>query len=116
MRIGEFAQSAGLTTRQVRFYTDAGLVPVRRLPNGYRDYDEQDVVRARRTRTLFAIGLTAEQVQGLAPCLAQEDTVFCPATKRALDAQLSDIDRRIEQLEAARTLIARRLGRADAHD
>ena len=33
MRIGDFAARAGLTARQVRHYTDTGLVPAIRLSN-----------------------------------------------------------------------------------
>ena len=39
MRISDFAARAGLTPRQVRHYTDVGLLPAARLGNGYRDYD-----------------------------------------------------------------------------
>ena len=39
MRIGDFAARAGLTARQVRHYTDVGLLSATRLGNGYRDYD-----------------------------------------------------------------------------
>jgi len=39
MRISDFAARAGLTPRQVRHYTDVGLLSATRLGNGYRDYD-----------------------------------------------------------------------------
>jgi len=48
MRISDFAARAGLTPRQVRHYTDVGLLPAARLGNGYRDYDPAHVEQARR--------------------------------------------------------------------
>ena len=38
MRIGEFAETAGTTTKTLRFYEDQGLLPpTERPPAGYRD-------------------------------------------------------------------------------
>ena len=55
MRIGDFAARAGLTARQVRHYTDTGLMPAIRLSNGYRDYNPADVKRARRVSKLLLV-------------------------------------------------------------
>ena len=74
MRIGDFAARAGLTARQVRHYTDTGLVPAIRLSNGYRDYDPADVERARRVHALIGVGLSCEQVRPLVGCLGSEET------------------------------------------
>ena len=109
MRIGEFAARAGVTSRQIRYYTSLGLLATRRQANGYRDYDDCDLPRARRLRTVFAIGLTAAQVRQIEPCLNDETTTFCQATRNALATQLDAIDGRIEQLQNARSLIARQL-------
>ena len=37
VRIGEVARLSGLSVRQVRYYTDTGLLAADRLSNGYRD-------------------------------------------------------------------------------
>lgn len=113
MRIGEFAEAAELSTRQIRYYTDMGLLPARRLPNGYRDYDPREVGRARRIHSLFAIGLTSAQVQRLSPCLAEEATTFCDATREALARQLARMDEQIGHLQMAREAVARQLETAD---
>ena len=44
VRIGELGRRAGVSTRTLRHYEDLGLMPARRRANGYREYDEQDVV------------------------------------------------------------------------
>lgn len=39
VRIGEFAEAAGTTTKTLRFYEDQGLLPpAERTTAGYRDY------------------------------------------------------------------------------
>ena len=113
MRIGDFAARAGLTARQVRHYTDTGLVPAIRLSNGYRDYDPADVERARRVHALIGVGLSCEQVRPLVGCLGGEETAVCPAARRALAARLAVVEERkeerIESLRAIRRLLRDRL-------
>jgi MerR family transcriptional regulator, redox-sensitive transcriptional activator SoxR len=41
MRIGELAKQLGMTTSKIRFLESRGLVHSSRLPNGYRDYDQE---------------------------------------------------------------------------
>lgn len=109
MRIGDFAARAGLTARQVRHYSDVGLLPAARLGNGYRNYDPADVGRARRVHALIAVGLSCEQVLPLVGCLGSDEAAACPATRAALAAQLAAVEERIERLEAARRLLRERL-------
>jgi len=48
MKIQEFAQLSGLTAKTIRYYESIGILPSpQRTPNGYRDYNKQDVERAR---------------------------------------------------------------------
>ena len=109
MRISDFAARAGLSARQIRHYTDVGLVPAARLGNGYRDYDQADVEQARRVHALIAVGLSCEQVLSLVDCLGSEETAACPAASSALAAQLASIEERIERLEDTRRLLRDRL-------
>jgi DNA-binding transcriptional MerR regulator len=46
MRIKEISRRTNLSSKTIRYYEEIGLLPPpRRLPNGYRDYDEVDVER-----------------------------------------------------------------------
>ena len=48
MQIKEAAQRSNLSSKTIRYYEEIGLLPPpRRLPNGYRDYDEVDVERVK---------------------------------------------------------------------
>lgn len=55
MRIGELAVASGTTTKTLRFYEEAGLLPApERTANGYRDYTPAALARldfVRRGRT-----------------------------------------------------------------
>jgi DNA-binding transcriptional MerR regulator len=41
MKIGELSKLSGMARSQIRYYESRGLVPVRRQPNGYRDYPNE---------------------------------------------------------------------------
>ncbi|MFD9509022.1 MerR family DNA-binding transcriptional regulator [Streptomyces mirabilis] len=40
MRIGELAKLTDTPARSLRYYEAQGLIEPRRLPNGYREYDD----------------------------------------------------------------------------
>ncbi len=64
--IGDLARLTGLSTRTIRFYSDAGLVPVvGRTGGGYRTYDVGGLNRLKLLRTLRDLGVdlpTAQRV------------------------------------------------------
>ncbi len=64
LRIGEFARVTGLTVRNVRYYSDLGLITPSVIDpqNGYRFYDLDLVPVARRLVTLRELGLSIEEV------------------------------------------------------
>ncbi|MEJ2853525.1 MULTISPECIES: helix-turn-helix domain-containing protein [unclassified Saccharothrix] len=64
--IGDLARLTGLSTRTIRFYSDAGLVPVAgRTTGGFRTYDVEGLARLKLVRTLRDLGVdlpTAQRV------------------------------------------------------
>ena len=64
--IGELARLTGLSTRTIRFYSDAGLIPVvGRTSGGFRSYDVGGLNRLKLLRTLRDLGVdlpTAQRV------------------------------------------------------
>lgn len=83
MQIGELARRAGVSTRALRYYEQVGLLAPARAANGYREYDELDLIHARNIRDLLAIGLTTEDIRGYLEkgCLDRplEETPRCAA-------------------------------------
>jgi DNA-binding transcriptional MerR regulator len=58
MRIGELADLIGISTRAIRHYHQAGLLPEpARKANGYREYSLRDAVALARIRRLTELGV-----------------------------------------------------------
>lgn len=110
MLIGELAERAGVTSRMVRHYANAGLLANDRNSNGYRDFGDDQVVRVRQIQALLGLGLTVAQISDLLPCLGDApETPSCPAARRALEQRLHTIDAQIDALSSARSRITETL-------
>ncbi len=60
MRIGELAALVGISTRAIRHYHHARLLPEpARKANGYREYSLRDAVALARVRRLTELGRPA---------------------------------------------------------
>ncbi|MBX4168897.1 MerR family transcriptional regulator [Rhodococcus sp. DMU2021] len=62
MRIGELSRRTGLSTRMLRYYEQEGLIHPERGANGYRDYTDDDVARAKLIRNLVGSGVPTRLV------------------------------------------------------
>ncbi|MFT8356247.1 MAG: MerR family transcriptional regulator [Bifidobacterium aquikefiri] len=109
MRIGSFAQQAGLTTRQVRYYSDKDLLPAMKSPNGYREYDPDQIPRAKRVHCLLAAGIPSEQLSRISDCLDSEGPIACKELQAAMRVQVDSLEQRIRQLETARDTLKRKI-------
>ena len=114
MQISELADRAGVTVKAVRYYERLGLLTPRRLPNGYRDYDDRELRAAREIRELAATGIPPSKAAPFIACLgsghARSDE--CPASVVAYAAGIAELDAAIAELEARREQLARRLASA----
>lgn len=77
MKIGEVAKVTGASTKTIRFYEEAGLLPEpQRTLGGHRDYDANIADRLTFIRQCQAAGMTLQEVrqiltihdQGESPC------------------------------------------------
>ncbi|HEY3291838.1 MAG TPA: heavy metal-responsive transcriptional regulator [Anaerolineae bacterium] len=75
--IGELARATGVSTKAIRYYEEAGLLPAaRRAENGYRLYNELDIERLHFIRSARALGfpindlteIVAMRERGQRPC------------------------------------------------
>jgi DNA-binding transcriptional MerR regulator len=67
VKISELAQRAGVSTKAVRFYEAAGVLPPPpRAANRYREYGESDLCRVRIVATLRGLGLDLRESGRLA--------------------------------------------------
>lgn len=64
MKINEVEQQVGISKKNIRFYEQQGLLhPKRNSENGYREYDETDVVRLKRIKLLRKLSLPIEEIR-----------------------------------------------------
>ena len=112
MRVGELAKRSGTTTKTLRFYEQAGLLPEpERTPSGYRDYDEGALDRLAFVRAAQAAGLTLAEIREV--IAVRDDTgPPCEHVAALLDAHAADLDARIAELTALRDDVQRLRERA----
>lgn len=112
MRIGELAQRAGVTTKALRFYEQAGLLPApARTAVGYRDYDEAVLARLRFVRAAQAAGLTLAEIHTVIT-VREDQGAPCEHVTALLDRHAAALDQRIAELEATRAEVRRLRDRA----
>lgn len=116
MRIGELAARAGTTTKTLRFYEHAGLLPQpERTPAGYRDYDEAALDRLRFVKAAQAAGLTLAEIRDVI-ATREHSGPPCKHVTALLDAHAADLDQRIAELTALRAEVSRLRRRARGLD
>ncbi|MGW7522461.1 MerR family transcriptional regulator [Streptomyces sp. NPDC054783] len=114
MRISELAGRAGVTAKAVRYYESLGLIAPERLPNGYRDYGEDDVRLVREIRTLHRLGIPVERTRPFLECLAagRAHADDCPASLAGYREAIDELTERIESLSARRARLIANLNAA----
>jgi DNA-binding transcriptional MerR regulator len=78
--IGEVARRAGVSVKAVRYYSDLGLLEVRRTAAGHRRYDSTALARLELIRTLRSLGIEMATVRAV---LEREWTLADVLTARA---------------------------------
>lgn len=116
--IGQLAKRAGVAIDTVRYYERNHLLkPAGRLASGYRRYGETELQRLRFIRRAKALGFTLDDIRGL---LSLSDERNVAKVRKAAEARLADIDRRIAELSRVshglRTLVKSCPGHGRAED
>jgi MerR family Zn(II)-responsive transcriptional regulator of zntA len=116
VKIGELAQTAGTTTKTLRFYEDQGLMPeTARTPTGYRDYGPDAVVRLDFIHRGQAAGLSLAQIRQVLE-IRDRGHAPCEHVRDLLDQRLDDLDAQIQQLRALRETIVQLRDDAESVD
>lgn len=119
MRIGELADSSGVTTKTIRYYEQIGVLgEPERTASGYRDYGEETVDRLAFVKAAQAVGLTLAEIREV---LAFRDRgeAPCEHVYNLLGEHAEAIDEQMRDLEALRSelrKLARRARRLDPRD
>lgn len=106
MRIGEFAEQAGVTPRTIRYYEDLGLLgPNERAGQGFRYYTEAELGRLKKIDALKQMGLSLEEIGEVLP-LYCDDPTGVRGKRRLLEIlqrQLAETDEKIATLQQFRS-------------
>lgn len=117
MQIGELSARTGVATRLLRYYEEQGLITPRRLPNGYRDYDDHLVDRVLKIRGLLEAGVPTRIIGDMLPCLHQPQEIFVedpdPQLRALLVEQRDKMIERIACLERNRDALTRYIAAMD---
>ncbi|GAA3663647.1 MerR family transcriptional regulator [Nocardioides ginsengisoli] len=104
MHIKDLAERSGVSVKAVRYYESRGLLAPTRAANGYREYDDADVVVVREIRALLSLGLTADETVPFVECLraGNDRADVCPSSLDAYRLRIAEIDKRIDELSRLR--------------
>lgn len=106
LRIGEFAELAGVTPRTIRYYEGLGLLgPSQREGQGFRYYSEAELGRLHKIEALKQMGLSLEEIGEVLP-LYCDDPTGVRGKQRVLEllqTSLIETDEKIASLQRFRT-------------
>jgi len=106
MRIGEFAERAGVTPRTVRYYESLGLLgPSEREGAGFRYYTDVELAILQKINSYKALGLSLEEIAVVLPLYSEDPTGVQGKRKivEMLKAHLREADDKIESLHQFRS-------------
>ena len=96
LRIGAFAEAAGVNVETIRYYQRKGLLPEPEKPyGGIRRYGSADVARVRFVKSAQRLGFSLEEVAGL---LTLDDGTHCDQARRLGEQKLADVRAKLADL------------------
>ncbi len=100
MLIRELSRLSGVSAKAIRYYEQIGILPpARRLPNGYRVYNESDLARLKLVRGARQLGLSLEEIREVL-ALRDRGEAPCRTLLDLLAAKAHEIEARIRELRA----------------
>jgi DNA-binding transcriptional MerR regulator len=110
MMIGALGRRTSTKVTTIRFYEEIGLLEVpQRTQSGRRTYGLEDLERLRFIRNARRLGFGIPEVRSLID-LAERPDQECDAASEIAAQHLSDVEERLERLEALRTQLAGLIG------
>lgn len=108
MRIGSLARETGVSERMLRYYEECGLLRPVRLPSGYRQYSEADVITVRHIRSLLAANLPTTLIAQVLPCIRDDQERLvptCPELVAILHRERARVTEAILRLHTSQRLL-----------
>jgi MerR family transcriptional regulator, mercuric resistance operon regulatory protein len=103
--ISEAAASAGVNTQTLRYYERRGVLPKPpRQPSGYREYPAEAVRLVRFVKRAQSLGFSVDEAAELLKW--RQGRVNRERVRASAESKLVEIDRKIAELRAMRTVLA----------
>jgi DNA-binding transcriptional MerR regulator len=105
MKIGELSKLSGMAQSRIRYYESRGLIPVRRQPNGYRDYPKDALLILEIITTAKRAEFSLDEISDILPAGAgrwNHEKIVA-----SLESKVVDIEKLQEQLSDTRDELLR---------
>lgn len=104
IQIGDFSKTLGITSRTVRLYEEAGILPPpQRTAGGIRYYKEENIKSFKIVLKLKALGLSLEEMAGIVMMCDDDINIpekVMPHLIKLLDKHLKKIKYKISMLNS----------------
>ena len=65
MKIKQVEELVGITSKNIQFYENQGLLTPERAENGYREYHEQNIEALKKIKLLRKLGISVEEIRAV---------------------------------------------------
>ncbi len=112
--IGGLAEAAGVPNSTIRFYERRGLLhPAGRTRGNYRRYNRKGLDRLRFIKTAQATGFSLDDIAVLLE-LGDGGEVSCDKVQALIEARLTKLRQRLNELKHVEQVLAQALGECQA--
>lgn len=108
MKIKQAEELVGITSKNIRFYEEQGLLQPKRSENGYRNYTQEDVNCLKKIKLLRKFGTSLEEIHRLFQGRS--------SIKECLEKREEALEREQRSVEKTRMLVQRMLGECNSID
>lgn len=116
MKIGQLAETSGISTKAIRYYEQIGVLPEpQRSANGYRSYDTSVADRIAFIQEAQSAGLSLLEIQMILE-LRDEGESTCGHVITSLERHLAEVDRQMTELVRTRLRLAEIIAQARSMD
>lgn len=111
MKIKQVEELVGITSKNIRFYEEQGLLQPQRTENGYRNYGLEEVETLKKVKLFRKIGMPVEEIhkmlwheQSMEDCLNRQEEMLdkereAIEKRRLLTQQMLEASLSVEKLE-----------------
>ena len=104
MNVGQAAAASGLRAKTIRYYEEIGLISPTRAPNGYRDYDSDDIHRLSFLRRARGLGFSVEECRQLM-ALYRDRSRASHDVRQIAVSHVEAIEEKIRELQSMRSTL-----------